>query len=306
MIYEKITELIGKTPLLRLNNVKKALNYKGDIFAKLEYFNPTGSVKDRAAYYMLQDAISKGLINKSTAIIEPTSGNTGIGIASVCASIGNRAILVMPDNMSKERIAFLKGYGAEVVLTDKALGMQGAVEQAKRLKEQLGNAIILSQFTNVANINAHYNTTAPEIVNDLPNVDVVIAGIGTGGTISGIGKYFKEYNFKTKIIGVEPFNSPLITKGYANTHGLQGIGANFIPELLDMAVIDEVVTATEQDSYETCKMLAKREGVLVGITSGAVLSVAIKLLERAEYKDKNIVCIMPDSGDRYLSTGIYD
>ena len=255
---------------------------------------------------MLQDAISKGLINKSTAIIEPTSGNTGIGIASVCASIGNRAILVMPDNMSKERIAFLKGYGAEVVLTDKALGMQGAVEQAKRLKEQLGNAIILSQFTNVANINAHYNTTAPEIVNDLPNVDVVIAGIGTGGTISGIGKYFKENNFKTKIIGVEPFNSPLITKGYANTHGLQGIGANFIPELLDMAVIDEVVTATEQDSYETCKMLAKREGVLVGITSGAVLSVAIKLLERAEYKDKNIVCIMPDSGDRYLSTGIYD
>ena len=307
MIYQNASQLIGNTPLLRLNNIEKKLNLNVTLLAKVEYFNPTGSVKDRVALSMLEDAEKKNLLKENTVVIEPTSGNTGIGLASVCAAKGYKCILVMPENMSKERIKLIKAYGAEVVLSPKEKGMQGAVDKAEELSKTYESSFIPSQFDNPANPEIHYKTTGPEIYKDTnKTVDIFIAGIGTGGTISGIGRYLKEQNNSIKIIGVEPDDSPLLTKGKAGPHKIQGIGANFVPKILNKKYIDEIMTATSEESFEYARMAGKYEGILVGISSGAALAQAVKIAKKDENKGKTIVVLLPDSGDRYLSTELFD
>lgn len=305
-IYRSVTELIGDTPLLELNNIKKEQQLKGVVLAKLEYFNPAGSVKDRVALEMLLDAENKGLVKEGSVIIEPTSGNTGIGLASVAAAKGYRLIITMPETMSEERRKLIGAYGAELVLTDGAKGMNGAIEKAEELCRQIPDSIVAGQFVNPANPNAHYKTTGPEIWKDTDGlIDVLVAGIGTGGTITGTAKYLKEKNPNIKVIGIEPFDSPVLSGGNPGAHGLQGIGAGFIPEILDAELIDEIVTVTTDAAYKASRDLAKSEGVLVGISSGAALYTAIELAKSPEYENKNIVVILADTGERYLSTDLY-
>jgi cysteine synthase A len=307
MIYQNASQLIGNTPLLRLNNIEKKLNLNVTLLAKVEYFNPSGSVKDRIALSMIEDAEKKGIMHHDTVVIEPTSGNTGIGLASVCAAKGYRCILVMPENMSQERVKLIKAYGAEVVLSPKEKGMKGAVEKAEELSKTYESSFIPSQFTNPSNPEAHYRTTGPEIYKGTnKKVDVFVAGFGTGGTVSGVGRYLKEQNKNIKIIGVEPNDSPLITKGKAGPHKIQGIGANFVPSTLDKNYIDEIMTATTEESYEYARMAGKYEGILIGISSGAALAQAVKVAQRNENNGKTIVVLLPDSGDRYLSTELFN
>ena len=308
MIYQNACQLIGNTPLLHLSNIEKKLNLNVTLLAKVEYFNPTGSVKDRVALSMIETAEQKGLISPSrTVVIEPTSGNTGIGLASVCASKGYKCILVMPENMSKERIKLIKAYGADVVLSPKEKGMQGAVDTANDLTKKYESSFIPSQFDNPSNPEIHYKTTGPEIYKSSgKKVDIFLAGIGTGGTISGVGKYLKEQNRNIKIIGIEPADSPLLTKGKAGPHKIQGIGANFVPKTLDRNYIDEILTTTTEEAYEYARMLGKYEGILVGISSGGALAQAVKVAKRNENNGKTIVVLLPDSGDRYLSTDLFE
>lgn len=305
-IYNNITEIIGNTPLLRLNNYESDAKVSANIFAKLEYLNPTGSVKDRTAFKMITDAEESGLIKPGATIIEPTSGNTGIGLASVGKAKGYKVILTMPNTMSQERITLIQAYGAEVVLTDGTKGMAGAVEKAEELKNSTHGAVILGQFVNPSNPKVHYETTGPEIWKDTDGkVDVLVAGIGTGGTISGTAKYLKEQNKDIKIIAIEPESSPVLSKGYAGAHKLQGLGANFVPDTLDTSVYDEIIPVSNENAFEITNKISKTEGFLVGISSGAALWAATEVAKREEFKGKNIVVIFPDSGDRYLSSGIY-
>ncbi len=305
-IYNSIDELIGNTPLLRLNNIEKEFELTAHILAKLEYLNPAGSAKDRIAKAMLDDAEKNGKLTHDTVIIEPTSGNTGIGLASVAAARGYKTVIVMPDTMSVERRKLMAAYGAELVLTDGKKGMAGAIEKAKELANQYGNAFIPSQFENPANPTAHYDTTGPEIYRDSDGaVDIFVAGIGTGGTVSGVGKYLKEKNSKIRIIGVEPTNSAVLSGKEPGPHGLQGIGAGFIPKTLDTEIYDEIIPVTENDAYSVARLLGKKEGFLAGISSGAALFAAVQLAKRLENKGKNIVVLLPDTGDRYLSTNLF-
>lgn len=305
-IYNSVSELVGNTPLLKLSNIKKELNLKADIYAKLEYLNPAGSAKDRVGLNMITEAMKNGDLKKDTIIIEPTSGNTGIGLASICASLGLRLIITMPDSMSMERQKLMTAYGAELVLTDGGLGMQGAIDKAKELHAQYENSIIAGQFTNPANWKAHYQTTGPEIWNDTDgSVDIFIAGVGTGGTITGVGKYLKEHNSNIKIVAVEPSDSPVLSGGKAGSHALQGIGAGFIPEILDTEIYDEILCISSEEAYEAARLLAKKEGVLVGISSGAALYGAIQLAKQKENENKKITVLLPDTGDRYLSTSLF-
>lgn len=305
-IYTSVEQLIGNTPLLALNNLKTARQMQGNVFAKLEFFNPGGSVKDRVAKAMLDEAEKAGVLFPDSVIIEPTSGNTGIGLALVSAVRGYRAIIVMPDTMSIERQMLMKAYGAELVLTDGKLGMAGAIEKAKELAAEIPHSFIPDQFANPTNPKAHFDTTGPEIFHDLDGqVDVFVAGIGTGGTISGTAQYLREKNPDIRIIGVEPADSPVLTSGKAGAHALQGIGAGFIPATLDTTAYDEVLTVTTEDAYAAARALARTEGALVGISSGAALSAACAVAARPEYADKNIVVLLPDTGDRYLSTDLF-
>ena len=292
---------------MRLNNIEKKFKLNVNLYAKVEFFNPTGSVKDRIALSMIETAEREGKLQRDSVIIEPTSGNTGIGLASVCAAKGYKCILVMPENMSTERIKLIKAYGAEVVLSPAKLGMKGSVEKAQELSKTYENSFIPSQFDNPSNPEIHYKTTGPEIYKSTnKKVDIFVAGFGTGGTISGVGKYLKEMSKNIKIIGVEPQDSPLLTKGKAGPHKIQGIGANFVPKDLDRKYIDEILTASNEESYEYSRIVGKYEGILVGISSGAALSAAIKMAQRNENNGKNIVVLFPDSGDRYLSTELYN
>ena len=302
-VYKSIDELVGNTPLLELEKIKRELGLNADIYAKLEYFNPAGSVKDRVALSMLNDAERRGLLTEDTVIIEPTSGNTGIGLAALSAARGYKLIIVMPDTMSVERQKLMLAYGAELVLTDGALGMSGAIAKADELKDKYPSAIIAGQFTNPANPNAHYETTGREIYDDTDGeVDILVATVGTGGTISGTARYLKEKNSSISVIAVEPEDSPVLSGGVAGAHKIQGIGAGFIPETLDTAIYDEVLTVTAEESYDAMRLLGRRAGVLVGISSGAALSAAIRVAKRAENKGKKIVVILPDTGERYLSS----
>ena len=302
-IAQRLTDLIGNTPLLALNNYGKELNLPANILAKLEYFNPAGSAKDRIAVAMIEAAEEAGLLEEGSTIIEPTSGNTGIGLASVAAAKGYQTILTMPDTMSMERRNLLKAYGAQLVLTPGELGMQGAIDKAVELAELIEGAFIPGQFDNPANPKAHYETTGPEIWRDTEGkVNVLVAGVGTGGTLSGTAKFLKEQNPEIKVVAVEPDVSPVLQGGEAAPHKLQGIGANFVPKNYDASVVDEVLGITAEDAYKTCRLLAKHEGLLVGVSSGAAAYAATLLAQREEYKDKNIVVILPDSGERYLST----
>ena len=304
-IYKNSHELIGKTPILELNKMKGEYSLCSCIYAKLEYFNTTGSVKDRIALAMIEDAIKNNKLQKGGLIVEPTSGNTGIGIASVATSMGFRAKIVMPETMSVERRQLIKAYGAEVILSDGKLGMKGAIAKAKEIAEAEGG-LILGQFDNPANVEAHYKKTGPEIYEDLDGkVDVFVAGVGTGGTITGVGKYLKEKNKNVKIVAVEPAASPVLSQGVAGPHKIQGIGAGFVPSILDLNVIDEIITVSNEDAFATSKNFGKTEGVLVGISAGAALFAAISLAKKEEYKGKNIVVLLPDSGDRYLSTDLF-
>lgn len=302
-IAQRLTDLIGNTPLLALNNYGKELNLPANILAKLEYFNPAGSAKDRIAVAMIEAAEEAGLLKEGSTIIEPTSGNTGIGLASVAAAKGYQTILTMPDTMSVERRNLLKAYGAQLVLTPGEMGMQGAIDKAVELAKLIEGAFIPGQFDNPANPKAHYETTGPEIWRDAEGkVDVLVAGVGTGGTLSGTAKFLKEQNPEIKVVAVEPDVSPVLQGGEAAPHKLQGIGANFVPKNYDASVVDEVLGITAEDAYKTCRLLAKHEGLLVGVSSGAAAYAATLLAQREEYKDKNIVVILPDSGERYLST----
>lgn len=305
-IYNNVTELIGKTPILKLNNFSKSEGVAANIFAKLEYFNPAGSVKDRIAYAMISDAEAKGELKPGATIIEPTSGNTGIGLASVGTAKGYKVILTMPETMSVERRNLVKAYGAEVVLTEGAKGMKGAIEKANELKEQTLGSVILGQFVNPANPKAHYETTGPEIWADTEGkVDAFIAGVGTGGTLSGVGKYLKEKNPNVKIFAVEPQTSPVLSEGHGGAHKIQGIGAGFVPDTLNTSVYDEVIPVPNEAAFETGNKIAKTEGILVGISSGAAVWAAEQLAKRDEFKGKNIVVLLPDTGDRYLSTDLF-
>lgn len=306
-IYENLTELIGKTPLVKLPNFSEEKNISATLLAKVEFFNPAGSVKDRVALNMIEDAEKKGLLKKGSVIIEPTSGNTGIGLAMVSAIKGYKTILTMPDTMSIERIKLLKAYGAEIVLTEGSKGMQGAIDKANELHRETEGSIIAGQFENSANPEAHIRTTAKEIFEDTDGkIDIFVAGIGTGGTLSGVGKYLKDKNPEIKIIGVEPLKSPLLTEGYASPHGIQGIGANFIPENLDREIYDEIIAVSDEDALNTGKELAKKEGMLVGISSGAAVFAATQIALRKENERKIIVVLLPDTGTRYLSTSMFD
>lgn len=306
-IYGGITELIGSTPLVKLTKFMSDKYAQAEVCAKLEYFNPAGSVKDRAALYMIEDAERRGILKEGAIIIEPTSGNTGIGLAAVAAYKGYRVVLTMPDTMSVERRNLLKAYGAEIVLTEGSKGMSGAIEKAQELLRETDNSFMPSQFTNSANPQAHIETTGVEIWNDTEGqVDIFVAGVGTGGTLTGVGKYLKSKNENIKIVAVEPFASPLLSGGEASPHGLQGIGANFIPDILDRAIVDEVIAVKEEDAYKACKDLAHSEGYLVGISSGAALCAGVQLACREDNKGKRIVVLLPDTGERYLSTGIFD
>lgn len=300
-IYNSVTELIGNTPLLKINTDTKA-----NVFAKLECFNPAGSAKDRVAYSIIKDAEDKGILKKGSTIIEPTSGNTGIGIASMGVSRGYRVIIVMPDTMSVERRKLMTAYGAELVLTDGSLGMNGAIAKAEEMQKEIPGSIVAGQFVNPANAMAHYKTTGPEIWNDTDGkVDVFVAGVGTGGTITGVGEYLKEQNPSIEIVAIEPDTSAVLSGESAGAHKLQGIGAGFIPEVLNTKVINKIIKVSADDAYATARSLAKNEGILVGISSGAALYGALTLAEKDEYKGKNIVVLLPDTGDRYLSTDLY-
>ena len=305
-VYNNVTELIGKTPILKLNNFAKAESVGANIFAKLAYFTPAGSVKDRIANAMISDAEAKGELKPGATIIEPTSGNTGIGLASVGTAKGYKVILTMPETMSVERRNLVKAYGAEVVLTEGAKGMKGAIEKANELKEQTPGSVILGQFVNPANPKAHYETTGPEIWADTEGkVDAFIAGVGTGGTLSGVGKYLKEQNPDVKIFAVEPETSPVLSEGHGGAHKIQGIGAGFVPDTLNTSVYDEVIPVPNEAAFETGNKIAKTEGILVGISSGAAVWAAEQLAKRDEFKGKNIVVLLPDTGDRYLSTDLF-
>ena len=304
--FDKITDLIGGTPILKLNNYIALNELPANIYAKLEYFNPAGSVKDRIAKAMIDDAEAKGALKPGAVIIEPTSGNTGIGLAAVAASKGYRIILTMPETMSVERRNLLKAYGAELVLTDGAKGMKGAIAKAEELAQQIEGGFIPSQFTNNANPTAHFNTTGPEIWEDTDGkVDIFVAGVGTGGTVSGVGKYLKSKNPNVKVVAVEPAGSPVLSKGVAGPHKIQGIGAGFVPETLDTKVYDEIITVENEDAFATGRTLARKEGLLVGISSGAAVYAASQLAKRPENKGKNIVVLLPDTGDRYLSSPMF-
>lgn len=299
-VYNSITELIGNTPLLRLHNLEKIYNLKSKVIAKIESFNPAGSAKDRVAKAIIEDFEKRGVIKNGATIIEPTSGNTGIALSAICSAKGYKAVIVMPDNMSAERIKLMKAYGAEVVLTDGKLGMVGAIAKAEELNKNTPNSVIAGQFNNPANPLAHYLTTGREIYSDTDGeVDFLVAGVGTGGTLSGTAKYLKEVKPSIKVYGVEPKNSPLISTGKSGPHKIQGIGANFIPSNFDNTVCDQILTATDEEAYSFSKILAKTEGILCGISSGATLSVAVELAKK--YEGKTIVVILHDTGDRYLS-----
>ena len=305
-VYQSVTELIGNTPLLKANNFIKANGLKANIFVKLEYFNPAGSVKDRIAKAMIEKAEKEGKINKDTVIIEPTSGNTGIGLASFAAARGYKAILTMPETMSVERRNLLKAYGAQIVLTEGAKGMKGAIAKAEELAKEMPNSFIPSQFTNQANPECHEETTGPEIGDALDNqVDAFIAGVGTGGTLTGVGRYLRKKNPKVKIVAVEPASSPVLSEGHAGPHKIQGIGAGFVPETLDPKVYDEVIKVSNEDAFKYGRQFSQSEGVLIGISSGAALFAAIELARRPEFEGKNIVALLPDTGDRYLSTELF-
>ena len=305
-IYKGTLELIGNTPLMEVTNIERELKLEASILVKLEYLNPAGSVKDRAAKYMIQDAEEKGLLKPGAVIIEPTSGNTGIGLASIAASRGYRVILTMPETMSVERRNILKAYGAELVLTEGKKGMTGAIEKAEALAKEIPGSFLAGQFENPANAKAHRETTGPEIWRDTDGkVDIFLAGVGTGGTITGTGAYLKEKNPSIHVVALEPADSPVLSGGAAGPHGLQGIGAGFVPQALDTEVYDEVFQAKTEDAYEAAKLLTKKEGILVGISSGAALHGAIELAKRPENKGKVIVALLPDSGDRYYSTPLF-
>lgn len=305
-IYESITELIGNTPLLEVKNLEREEKLKAKVLVKLEYYNPAGSVKDRVALSMIADAEKNGRIRPGATIIEPTSGNTGIGLAAVAAARGYKAIFVMPETMSIERRKLLLGYGAQIVLTEGSKGMSGAIEKAAELEKETENAIVLGQFVNEANPEAHYRTTGPEIWKDTDGkVDIFIAGAGTGGTVTGVGRYLKEKNPDVEVIAVEPSGSPVLSGGKAGPHGLQGIGAGFIPQILDTGIYDKVNPVKEEEAYAAARLLAAREGILVGITSGAALYTALQEARKMENEEKVIVALLPDTGERYLSTPLF-
>lgn len=305
-IYTSADQLIGRTPLLELTNIEKKLELKAKILAKLEYFNPAGSVKDRIAKAMLDDAKKRGILKPDTVIIEPTSGNTGIGLASVAAARGYEIIIVMPETMSVERRQLMKAYGAKLVLSEGAKGMKGAIEKAEELSKEIPNSLIASQFTNPANPQIHRVTTGPEIYEDTDgNVDIFVAGVGTGGTITGVGEYLKSQNPNVKVVAVEPASSAVLSTGVAGPHKIQGIGAGFVPKVLNTEIYDEIITVTNEDAFETGKLIGSKEGVLVGISSGAATWAAIELAKRPENEGKSIVVLLPDTGDRYLSTPLF-
>ena len=305
-VYQGFTELIGKTPLVEVTNIEQVHELKAKLLVKLEYQNPAGSVKDRAAFYMIKEAEEKGLLKEGSVIIEPTSGNTGIGLAAIAAAKGYRAILTMPDTMSVERRNILKAYGAEIVLTEGAKGMKGAIAKAEELAGEMEGAYIPAQFDNPANAQAHYETTGPEIWADTDGtVDIFVASVGTGGTITGTGKYLKEKNAAIKVVAVEPASSPVLSGGQAGAHKIQGIGAGFVPTVLDTGIYDEIITVENDLAFEASKELTKREGLLTGISSGAALYAAVELAKRPENEGKTIVVLLPDSGDRYYSTPLF-
>ena len=306
-VYQSVTELIGRTPLLEVKNIEREKGLKAKVLVKLEYFNPAGSVKDRAALSMIEEAERTGRIQPGATIIEPTSGNTGIGLASVAASRGYKAGFVMPEAKSIERRKLLLGYGAKIVLTEGAKGMKGAIEKAAELEKETENAVVLGQFVNPANPDAHYRTTGPEIWEDTEGtVDIFVAGAGTGGTVTGVGRYLKEKRSDVRVIAVEPAASPVLSGGNPGPHGLQGIGAGFVPDILDTTVYDTVSQVTEEEAYEAARLLASSEGVLVGITSGAALHAAVREAGKPENEGKTIVALLPDTGERYLSTPLFD
>lgn len=305
-VYKGFTELIGKTPLVEVTNIEKAHDLKAKVLVKLEYRNPAGSVKDRAAFYMIKEAEEKGLLKEGAVIIEPTSGNTGIGLAAIAASKGYRAIFTMPDTMSVERRNILKAYGAEIVLTEGAKGMKGAIAKAEELAKEIEGAYIPAQFDNPANAQAHYETTGPEIWEDTQGaVDLFVASVGTGGTITGTGRFLKEKNPSVKVVAVEPASSPVLSGGQPGAHKIQGIGAGFIPAVLDTSIYDEIITVEDDHAFEASKELTQKEGLLTGISSGAALHVAVELAKRSENAGKTIVALLPDSGDRYYSTPLF-
>src|SRR5574344_3671 len=305
-VFTSADQLIGHTPLLELSHLEKEFNLDAKIIAKVEYFNTSGSVKDRIAFAMIEDAEKSGKLKKDFTIIEPTSGNTGIGLASVAAAKGYKIIIVMPETMSVERRQLMKAYGAELVLTDGSKGMKGAIAKAEELSKSISKSIILGQFVNPANPAIHEKTTGPEIYNDLDgNVDVFVAGVGTGGTITGVGHYLKSKNKNIKIIAVEPSSSAVLSTGVSGSHKIQGIGAGFVPEILDTKIYDEIVTVENEDAFKTGKLIAKKEGILTGISSGATVWAAISVAKRPEFKGKNIVVLLPDAGDRYFSTPLF-
>lgn len=306
-IYKSAEQLIGNTPLLELTHIEKEEGLEASVFAKLEYFNPAGSVKDRVARAMIEGAEKSGKLKSGSVIIEPTSGNTGIGLASVATAKGYKTIIVMPETMSVERRKLIKAYGAELVLTEGAKGMKGAIAKAEELAAAIPDSFITGQFANPDNPRIHYETTGPEIYEATEgNVDILIAGVGTGGTITGVGKYLKEKNPSVKVIAVEPAGSPVLSKNTPGAHKIQGIGAGFVPKILDTGIYDEIITVENEEAFETGRMIGHREGILVGISSGAALHAAIKVAKREENKNKNIVVIFPDSGDRYLSTALFE
>ena len=306
-IYTSVDQLIGGTPLIELKNIEKEFALKARLLAKLEYLNPAGSVKDRVGKAMIDDAEASGKLKPGSVIIEPTSGNTGIGLAAVAAARGYKIVIVMPETMSLERRQLMKAYGADLVLTDGALGMKGAIAKAEELAREIPDSFVAGQFTNPANSAAHRETTGPEIYRDTDGeVDVFVAGVGTGGTITGVGEYLKSKKPEVKVVAVEPASSPFLSKGVGGPHGIQGIGAGFVPEVLNTGVYDEIITVTEEESYEAGRMIGRREGVLVGISSGAALHAAIEVAKREENAGKTVVVLLPDTGDRYLSTSLFE